>query len=87
MRRPPLTPSVVRGLFTISGHADCLAGDYSYEGRDGLHELDKGAEYLKELLRWYRSNHPDFDVVYETPEEPTDSDDYKSRIGKRSANE
>lgn len=74
MRRPPLTPSVVRGLRIIGNHADCLVGDYSYEGRDGLHELYKGAEYLTELLRWYRSNHPDFDVLYETPEEDTGAD-------------
>ena len=74
MRRPSLTPSVVRGLSQISNHADCLVGDYGYEGRDGLHELDKGAAYLTELLRWYRSNHPDFDVRYETPEEDTGAD-------------
>ena len=74
MRRPSLTPSVVRGLSEIRNHADCLADDYRSEGRDGLRELQKGCDYLRELLRWYRSRHPDTDVTYQTPEEPTGAD-------------
>jgi len=66
MRRPSLTPSVVRGLLTISSHVDVDLTDYAHGGRDGTHELWKACAYLINLRLWYQQNHPDFDVSYET---------------------
>ena len=74
MRRPSLTPKVVRGLFTISGGADALLEDFTYDGRDGQAELHKGCRYLAHLILWYKSNHPEFDVFYQTPGEPTEEE-------------
>ena len=74
MRRPSLTPKVVRGLFTISAGADALLDDFTYDGTDGQAELHKGCRYLTDLIQWYRSNHPEFDVLYQTPEEPTEEE-------------
>ena len=74
MRRPSLTPKVVRGLFTISAGADALLDDFTYDGTDGQAELHKGCRYLAHLILWYRSNHPEFDVFYQTPGEPTEED-------------
>jgi hypothetical protein len=62
----PLTPSIVRGLFTISIHADCLYDDYSVEDRDGTHELGEACDYLKKMIAWYRSKNEDFDVLQMT---------------------
>jgi hypothetical protein len=62
----PLTPSIARGLFIISGHADCLYDDYSEEDRDGTYELGKACDYLKEMIAWYKSKNKNFDVLQTT---------------------
>ena len=62
----PLTPSIVRGLFIVSGHADCLYDDYSEEDRDGTHELGEACDYLKEMIAWYKSKNKNFDVLQTT---------------------
>ena len=61
----PLTPRIVRGLFTISIHAGCLYDDYLSEDRDGTHELGEACDYLKEMIAWYKSKNEDFDVLEE----------------------
>ena len=61
-----LTPSIVRGLFTISNHADCLYDYHSEEDRDGTHELGEACDYLKEMIAWYRSKNKNFDVLQTT---------------------
>ena len=65
----PLTPSIARGLFIISGHADCLRDDHSFEGRAGTYELGKACDYLRQMVVWYRSKNEDFDVLQVTEEE------------------
>jgi len=62
----PLTPSIVRGLFTISTHADCLHDYYSEEDRGGTHELGEACDYLKEMIAWYKSKNKNFDVLQTT---------------------